>query len=88
MKATIEIPDDLYREFKAETAREGHTVREITILLFEQWLSQKKQRFATPLSTDWNHFQPPLAHLVPGHVTDHSAAAMRKSINSQWNEPS
>ncbi|TAE90847.1 MAG: hypothetical protein EAZ81_08515 [Verrucomicrobia bacterium] len=60
MKATIENPDDLYREFKAETAS----------------------------STDWNHFQPPLTHLVPGHVTDHSAEAIRKSINSQWNEPS
>jgi len=43
MKATFQIPDALYRELKIETAREGLTMREVTISLFEQWLRQKKQ---------------------------------------------
>ena len=72
MKATFQIPDDLYREVKAETARDGLTVREVAISLFEQWLRQKKQ---------------PLPHLVPTEMTDHSKEAMQKSITSHWNEP-
>ncbi len=88
MKATFQIPDDLYREVKAETARDGRTVRDVTISLFEQWLRQKKQPAPHATSIDWESFQPPLSHLMPDHVTDHSTEAMRKSITSKWNEPS
>lgn len=37
MKATIEIPDNLYRRVKSKSALEGHTVREVAIQLFSQW---------------------------------------------------
>lgn len=37
MKATIDIPDALYRRVKAKTALESHTVREVAISLFRQW---------------------------------------------------
>jgi hypothetical protein len=40
LKAIFQIPDDLYREVKAETAREGRTVRDMAISLFEQWLRE------------------------------------------------
>jgi len=86
MKATFQIPDDLYRDVKAETARDGRTVREVVISLFEQWLRQKKQSAPHAGSIDWESFQAPLFHLMPDQVTDHSAEAMRKSITSQWNE--
>jgi hypothetical protein len=88
MKATFQIPDDLYREVKAETARDGRTVREVAISLFEQWLRQKKQPATHASSIDWESFQAPLSHLMPDQVTDHGTEAMRKSITSQWNEPS
>lgn len=87
MKATFEIPDELYREVKAETAREGRTVRDVVITLFQQWLRQKKQLPATATPVDWQSFQAPLSHLVPENVTDHSTDAMRKSITRHWNEP-
>jgi hypothetical protein len=86
MKATFQIPDDLYREMKAETARDGRTVREVVISLFEQWLRQKKRSAPHDTSIDWESFQPPLSHMMPDQVTDHSTEAMRKSIKSQWNE--
>lgn len=86
MKATFQIPDELYREVKAETAREGRTVREVTISLFEQWLRQKKQLSPHASPIDWQSFDAPLASLMPGEVTDHSTDAMRKSITSKWNE--
>jgi len=90
MKATFQIPDDLYREVKAETAREGRTVREVAISLFEQWLRQKKQLAPHATSIDWENFQAPLSHLMPeqGADHDHSTEALRKSITAHWNEPS
>lgn len=39
MKATIEIPDVLYRQVKARSALEGRSVRDVTIELFRRWLA-------------------------------------------------
>jgi hypothetical protein len=39
MKTTIEIPDVLYRDVKAEAARRGITVREATTALYEAWVA-------------------------------------------------
>lgn len=38
MKATIDIPDDLYRKVKAKTAEQGRKIRDVTIELFQGWL--------------------------------------------------
>ena len=73
---------------KAETAREGRTVRDVAISLFQQWLRQKKQPSSLASPVDWENFQPPLCHLVPDEVTDHSTDSMRKATTRQWNEPS
>jgi hypothetical protein len=40
MKATIEIPDELYRKVKAKSALEGRAIREVTIELYQAWLKQ------------------------------------------------
>ncbi len=40
MKATIDIPDDLYRQIKAEAALRGLTVREVTTRLYRRWLRE------------------------------------------------
>ena len=40
MKATIEIPDDLYRRVKAKSAIEGRPVRNVVIHLFQGWLGE------------------------------------------------
>ena len=39
MKATVDIPDQLYRQVKARAALEGRAVRDITIALYEHWLA-------------------------------------------------
>jgi hypothetical protein len=87
MKATFQIPDELYREVKAETAREGLTLREVTISLFEQWLRDRKRTVTPSLKVDWRNFKAPLAHLVPANVSDHSMETMRANILNNWNEP-
>jgi hypothetical protein len=39
MKATIEIPDELYREVKAASARQGRRVPEVAAELFRDWVA-------------------------------------------------
>lgn len=41
MKATIDIPEDLYRKLKAKSALEGRPVREVAISLFRQWVESQ-----------------------------------------------
>ena len=86
MKATFQIPDALYRKWKAETAREGLTMRVVNIGLFEQWLRQKRQAPPVALSVDWLNFPAPLAHLVAEDMTEYSTGDMRKSITKNWDE--
>ena len=38
MKATVDIPDDLYRRVKAKSALEGRPVGEVTVQLFRRWV--------------------------------------------------
>ena len=40
MKATIDIPDELYRRVEAKSALEGRPVRSVAIELFERWLEE------------------------------------------------
>jgi hypothetical protein len=39
MKATFDIPDDLYRRAKARSALEGRPLRSVAVELFQNWLS-------------------------------------------------
>lgn len=55
MKATIEIPDDLYRQVKARSALSGQSVRDVTIGLYRTWLlegtsPQTRPDAATPVA--------------------------------------
>jgi hypothetical protein len=40
MKATIDIPDELYRKVKAKSALEGRPVRDVTVQLFRKWVDE------------------------------------------------
>ncbi len=81
MKATFQIPDELYRELKSEVAREGRTMREVTIQLFQQWLAARKGAVGGPPRVNWREFRSPLASRVPDEVSDHSMEAIRSSIS-------
>lgn len=41
MKATVDVPDLLYRRVKARAAIEGRAVRDVTIELYERWLADE-----------------------------------------------
>jgi hypothetical protein len=40
MKATIDIPDELYRRVKAKSALEGRPIRAVTVELYTRWLEE------------------------------------------------
>ncbi len=48
MKATIDLPDDLYRRVKAKSALEGRAVREVTIELYRRWLREEAEVERSP----------------------------------------
>ncbi|MDQ3772983.1 MAG: hypothetical protein M3461_00600 [Pseudomonadota bacterium] len=52
MKATIEIPDDLYRQVKARPALQGRTIREVTERRYRDWLSEDGSQTAR-VAGDW-----------------------------------
>ncbi len=89
MKATLDIPDNLYRSVKARSALEGRTLRAIAIELFQNWL----QAPPTPLRTEKNDPAPEelakypwLAiskkYVKPG--VSHDMEDIRESIARGW----
>ncbi len=40
MKATLDIPDELYRRVKARSAMEGRPIRSVAVDLFQKWLDE------------------------------------------------
>ena len=53
MKATIEIPDDLYRRVKAKSALQGRAIREVTVELYQTWLVDEPALSAAPSPEQW-----------------------------------
>ena len=52
MKATIDIPDDLYRQVKAKSALEGRPIRAVTAELYQRWLEEDTPASGQP-SAQW-----------------------------------
>ena len=53
MKATIDIPGELYRQVKAEAALRGLTVREVTARLYRRWLQEDEDGKGREAPTAW-----------------------------------
>ncbi len=57
MKATIEVPDELYRRVKVKSALQGRAIREVTVELYRRWLAEEQSAdpALTPEQwlTDW-----------------------------------
>jgi hypothetical protein len=41
MKATIDLPDELYRRVKAKSALQGRPIRDVALQLFGEWLEEQ-----------------------------------------------
>ena len=43
MKATIEIPDDLYRKVQAKSAQQGRPVQDVAVELLDAWVRESRR---------------------------------------------
>lgn len=73
MKATIDVPDELYRRVKARSALLGKAVREVTIELYERWLAGESEtapaRDPERWLRDWLHDADEALRSAPPGVT-------------------
>ncbi len=53
MKTTINIPDELYRRVKAKSALLGKRVRDVTIELYQRWLTEEEPVSSGQSSEQW-----------------------------------
>jgi hypothetical protein len=96
MKATIDIPDDLYRQVKAKSALEGRAIREVTTDLFERYVGGRLDAatYPAPLESAADselrerHFPSwfGIAGRLGARAADPSMEAIRESIGKGWAE--
>ena len=70
MKATINIPDDLYRKVKAKSALEGRPVREVAIDLFRAWVGESPSPGGDQPFVSAGELMADVCGLVDSGVTD------------------
>jgi hypothetical protein len=95
MKATVDIPDELYRRVKAKSALEGRPVREVAVELFQGYVGRgggnagstpRAERSAGALLVDGKPAPPwfGLARKYMGKAVDHDMGTERESIERGW----
>jgi hypothetical protein len=89
MKATIEIPDELYRSVKARSALEGRTLRSVAVELFHKWLDQRpedplpnKEPISKQELAEFPWLAIAMKHVKPGISSE--MADIRESIERGW----
>lgn len=81
MKATLEIPDALYRRVKAKSALAGRPVREVAISLFSDWVDEPAK--PAPVLPEAPQNVPPwfgVAQAYARKAKRHDMASVRESI--------
>jgi len=79
MKATIEVPDDLYRRVKARCALEGRPIREVTESLYRAWLEDEDSPERASFALRWT--------VVPGGPQPGVDVADRDRLDERMDEP-
>lgn len=92
MKATLDIPEDLYRRVKARSALEGRPIRSVAVELFQNWLEAPAQKVAPPeedqlTEDDYQRFpwlRISRKYIKPG--MSHDMDDIREAIARGWGE--
>lgn len=53
MKATIDIPDEVYRKVKAKSALQGRSIRDVTTELYRQWVDGEPSSADSRAANEW-----------------------------------
>jgi hypothetical protein len=88
MKATFDIPDELYRRVKARSAMEGRPMRSVAVQLFQNWLATLPAPEVQPppagltqaelAAAPWLAITQPYVKPGQGHDMDDIRAALAK----------
>jgi len=66
MRATLDIPDEIYRRIEAKSAQEGRALQDVTIELYERWIGASSPSADRPEATAWiDEF---LSHTIPADL--------------------
>lgn len=88
MKATIEIPDVLYRRVKARTAMEGIPLRAVAVELFRRWLETPELFSPQEVTSDRSNEEPaPWLAVTRPHLRpemSHDLEAIRSDADEAW----
>lgn len=88
MKATIDIPDDLYRQLKAKSSLEGRPVRRVAIELFEHWIEGFYEKESTPHQPTINQKPPSWFGALRKYAANarghHDLDSVRENIAHGW----
>ena len=88
MKATIDIPDTLYRRVKARSAMEGVPIRAVAVELFRKWLDAPD--FFTPKEVEADRSKEvpaPWLALTRPHLRSgmrHDLESIRSATEAGW----
>jgi hypothetical protein len=95
MKATFEIPDDLYRRVKVRSAQEGRPLRSVAVELFRNWLSSSSDLPAPRVEKSPNDRKPtrfdnaPWKQIIRPYIQpgmSHDLDEMKEAISRGWIE--
>ena len=94
MKATIDVPDDLYRRVKAKSALQGRAIRDVTAELFESYVRGGSSAASSGATSAWSEESEVRERHVPtwfgiarrlgARSADPSMEAIRESIARGW----
>ena len=90
MKATLDIPDDLYKKVKARSALEGKTIRSVAMELFQRWIqapSNTEDKSESALLTSEEYEKYPWLNLARTYISGNQSsgfAEIKKSIAMGW----
>lgn len=92
MKATFDIPDDLYRQVKARSAMEGRPLRSVAVELFQNWLQGNHQpaaKIATVRDAPTRFDNAPWRGIIRPYIKpgmSHDLDEMEKAVSIGWSE--
>lgn len=92
MKATLDIPDELYRRVKARSALEGRPVRSVAVQLFQQWLDAPVRKETQPEAdtlTEADYERSPWLRISRKYIKpgmSHDMDEIREAIARGWGE--
>jgi hypothetical protein len=90
MKATLDIPDDLYKRVKVRSALEGKPIRSVAIELFQRWIQtptdvEDKNESVSLSAEDYKKY--PWLELARQYMNGNQSsdfAEIKKSIAKGW----